>query len=798
MARTVQIAVIRDTRMHGETPSFALFRKELDALALGRFETRYPEQLQGIVTNGREATKALDVALESPDTDIVVALGTLSSLVAAQRKGASRPVLASGVCFPDIMHTLAEDDQVAAYGVYGKFDSHLRVFKDLYMPSRTAILVETGLLENMPGLGEKLESRASALGVDAVVVPISTKATDGWPRKLPAGTDSVFVAPLDSFDDARLERVADTLCGMGLKSYAMSGRRGVRAGIPTGSGVDSGRDRLARRLALAVERIATGGAVGDLPLHSDRAPELFLNMKTALAVGYHASYDVLHSAVVVREETHARGKPLTLPQAARLAIKANLDVAGSKTRVAESRHVADEARAAALPRVGVGLTQTIIDEDRARASLGQQPERELAASVEAGWKVYSDEAVAGWEAAERQSDATAMRHRATVLDVVAETAVSYLEIQSARTRLRQQRANLEANRANLARARERRLAGMANPSEVYRWQAEIARNRSAVERARAGVRTAGVSLNRVLNRPQDMALWMDVSGPEETGMVSFDPRFARFVDSPRLFFLFVDFMAAKGREEAPELSALRAAIKARERLLVSAERSWWLPEFGVNARWGRVLDENGAGVDPPRLPLPITLPRADHTDWSIALTVEYPLISGGARAARENMERQRLARLHLRHASAAGKIEERVRKAGAKTETAWSSIGLARRAVSAAGRNLELVADAYSEGTVGYVDLVDAQNAHLEAVLAVVDAEYGFLQGMVAMERAASWFGFMKTPAQVDQWFRTMENYYRKRGVDPAPTGRAPASVLFAPGDEPARDSLPRTSGDKP
>ena len=74
------------------------------------------------------------------------------------------------------------------------------------------------------------------------------------------------------------------------------------------------------------------------------------------------------------------------------AIDKNLDIAAQNKAVAASAENIALARSALLPQVSVSALGLLIDEDRAVASFGSQPQRTLTASADFSQLIYSDRA----------------------------------------------------------------------------------------------------------------------------------------------------------------------------------------------------------------------------------------------------------------------------------------------------------------------------------------------------------------------------------------------------------------------
>ncbi len=119
----------------------------------------------------------------------------------------------------------------------------------------------------------------------------------------------------------------------------------------------------------------------------------------------------------------------------------------------------------------------------------------------------------------------------------------------------------------------------------------------------------------------------------------------------------------------------------------------------------------------------------------------------------------------MQRQAVAERIEQRTRAALHTARSALTAIRLSRDAANAAEANLDVVRDAYSQGTVSILDLLDAQNAALVAELRAATGVYDFLRSLMEVERAAARFDFFLTPQDQADWLIRVERYFGERGV---------------------------------
>jgi outer membrane protein TolC len=401
----------------------------------------------------------------------------------------------------------------------------------------------------------------------------------------------------------------------------------------------------------------------------------------------------------------------------------------------------------------------IIDDDRAEISSGATPERSVTGSVTASQLLYDEDSWSNYSVEKRLQTSREEQRNSVELDIIRDTSVAYLRVLRAKTLERVEKDNLRLTRANLERAQVRVSIGVANRSEEFRWQTEIARNRANVLFAQATTRQTENRLNRLLSRPlaeKFVTIETDLRDPL---LIVSDPRLFPYVDNPYNFRTYSDFMVAEGLEIAPELLGFDAAVAAQERILTTAKRAFWLPSFAAQGSVSELLAESGEGKRSDS--------TLDDTDWRVGVFATFPLAEGGGKFATIKRAREELSQIQLEKEATSERIEQRIRSALHQASASYPNIRLSRSAAEAARRNLDLVADQYARGLVSIVDLLDAQNSSLRADQDAENAVYNFLIDWMDVERAFGRFDFLMTPEQREEYFQKLAEFFRKAGIKP-------------------------------
>jgi outer membrane protein TolC len=757
----VQVAFVTDGASERITSLRALFLKEMRAVNRGEFDIQAPADVQFEADRTLDGVRAaLDKALSDPRTDLVVTLGVLGSHAAALRANLPKPVVAplvSNHALQDLPYKDGTSGKRNLSYVSLDVDIHrdLVAFREIVPFTRLTFLLDGAITEAIPGIHDEVSRVAHELGITIAPVAVAGSAATAF-AAIPQDSQAVYVGPLPGLQPDAYQQLVAGLNERRLPSFAFEGKSDVERGLLVGIAPAVQMDRLARRVALNARRILLGEPAATLPVAFARAEGLTLNMRTARAIGFSPSWQLLTRAELLHEEPEAAGPPLTLKAAVREALELNLDLRVAQSSVAAGKENIREARSALLPRIGLSGSMIDIEEDDA-ATVPGRAERTTSGSLTLEQSLYSEPAWANLEVQKQLQAARVSEREQVRLDIVLDTTQAYLDLLRARTNTRVQKDNLRLSRSNLELARARRRIGTAGPSEVYRWESVIANAQRAVVEAQAQTQVAEIALNALLHRPLEHTIVTAEVGLDEPVLVTSQQHLYELIDNPASFHVFRDFIVQDAFAAVPELRQLDARIRAQERTLKSAQNAYWQPTLSLRADHTETFDRGGAQGAP--------LPGLDDTETTVALQLSLPLFTGGARGAQKTRAYEELTGLRVQRHATAERIEQRVRAALHTTRSAYTAIRLSRQAADAAESNFVVVRDAYSRGTVSILDLLDAQNAALVADLRAATAVYDFVRALMEVQRAAARFDFFLTPEDQADWFKRADRYFAERGA---------------------------------
>lgn len=759
------IGILKDGPAIRYPDRIGLLKHEIQVLTEGEYQVRFIQargdwELAGV----RAAARQL---MGDPRVDMVIAMGVVGSAELARRKKLPKPVIAPFVIDGRLQDLPRKNgtsgvENLCYLEAFQSVERDMKRFQAIVGFDHLAVLVDELFLKLVPRLRFHARTLARLLEAKISLIPCGSRA-EAILAGLPPQADAVFVTPLPRVSPAEFKRLCRGLIEKKLPAHSLRGKAELEAGLFSTHSPADAFPHLARRIALNAQSILLGTDAGELSIRFDHDARLTLNMATARAIGFSPDWWILTEAERIHEPKAPHSQRMRLETVIQKALDANRSLAASQKELAAGSQKVLSARSRLFPQLALEARYLEIDADRAKASLGAQSERSLSGAVSASQLLYSEKAWAAFESQGHLQNARRMDHEALKLDIILQAATGYIDLLRARTFERIQEENLRLTRANLDRAEVRETIGVASPAERYRWESRIATDRQSVIAARSQTEQARIRLNRVLHSPLEKQWIPETATLDDPLLIISDPRFFSYVDNPRDFAVFRDFMVQEGIDHAPELAGLDARIAAQKRAVRAAERQYWLPTVALQSELRHRFSRDGAGVSPPPLPMSISLPQADDTDWQVALQLSFPLYSGGEKQARLRREHFSLQALRLRRQAVSEQIRERIRLALFEAQKSYPAIRLSQEAARAAEKNLELVSDAYSRGVVSIIELLDAQNAALVAREVAANAVHDFLADLMQVNRAVGSFSLFLGPPARDRWFERVERFFRAR-----------------------------------
>ena len=769
---TVRIGLVIDGSWEENSEMLQNIQREILALTTGEFDVQFPSDktIQADWTI-EKIRNAIDRLLSDHEVDLILTLGSISSQEVCTRKALQKPVIAPFIIDSDLQDCPIKDGNSGIKNLNyvsepSPIKRDLAIFREIVPFKKCAILANGHYLESHPAFIEGTKKLFKELNLDLQLVGV--RPSDQEPlASLEKDVDAVYILPLPFLSTDEYQAMATELIKRKCPSFSYTGAERVEQGILAGLNKDV-LNRIARRVALNVQRILLGDEPESIPVMISLSKQLTINDATSRAIGVYLSWAVVTEAEVIGREQRRIDRELDMNGVVQEAVATNLELAAKGYYVAAGKQNVNEARSRLLPSIDLSSTYLVIDKDRAENSMGMQAERTLSGSVTATHVIFSEPAWANLSIQKSIQETREFEYQQLKLDITQDAVTGYLNVLRAKTFERIQQENLKMTRQNLELARLREVIGNAGPAEVYRWESEIALNRNAVIDANSQRNLAEIQVNRLLHRPAEESfntLEADIHDPH---LITYNKEIFQYIENRPAFRMFRQFMVEEGFQNSPELAALDAVIDAQERILRSATNRFWSPIIALQAGMDNSFSRKGAGTKgidlPPEFSSLFQFPEPKDLSWNAALNISFPLFQGGAKFILRQKAIKELSQLQTKRSAVKELIEQRIRSALHIAGASYAAIAQVRLAAEAAHKSLKVVQDAYSKGLVSVVELLDAQNVVMLTDQLAANAVYDFLIDLMEVERAIGTSDFLATDEDREAFIQRAREYFEKAG----------------------------------
>ncbi|MEL6649436.1 MAG: TolC family protein [Bacteroidota bacterium] len=733
----------------------SLVQQELSALALGRLDISF-----GVGTL-QEAP--------SGNADLLISIGPTVSQGLIQEGDYPTPVIIGTVLDPQLQGLPLTDEGTSGKTnlnyILNPFDvaKDLEYFRLMRPFQHLAILLDQELIELNEAFAQNLTSVGKE-GETISLVGVESTDIDQLFAKLPDGVDAVYLLPLGrDFPASKRTPLFEKLSENELPTFSMFGGSWVEQGAMASRAPDQSGQIIARRIALNALAILEGADASEQPVATVKVGDDFvINLKAVEQSGIYPSWEAFGKARLLNIAQQTSSNTVNIRSVIDQALTQNLSYQIAEL---ETQAGAQDVRLAVselLPDLSLSTNFVAIDQARSEASFGSTQPYTWSASAELNQAILVEPLLANLRIQNLIQATRLASQDQTAMDVILEVTEAYFGILLTRNVVLLQNQNVNNTRINLNLAQNKESVGYSGVSEVYRWESQLAFNKIDLNDAQANYRSAQFRLNQLLNQPQSQSFALAETELGDSVLTLLDARIFSFLENPGQLIQLSDFLVAEGKRNLPELKQVALSLEAQERLLLSRQRAFYLPTLGLNASSGYNIYQGGFESDteiPPQfaevLPDPITSPT-----WTVAMGLSLPLYQGGSRQAQKQQAVVEVLRIKQQRTDLENQLELRIRSSLQQAGASFAEIGLSREAAEAAQKNLKIAQDGYREGIVPVAQLIDAQDAALQAELLANNAVYSFLIDFLTVERAIGFYYFLADPAEQAAFIERLDLFF--------------------------------------
>jgi outer membrane protein TolC len=609
-------------------------------------------------------------------------------------------------------------------------------FQEL-MPFQTAhAVIDELYAEHLDLLQEGVRSLEDSTGIELRVIPVGDDLAESL-AGLGENVETVLLGETQRLTSENRRTIISEFTRRGVPVFGLDGYPDVELGALAAFLPDV--DAMAvRRVAINLSQLIRGASTNDLATMLPVEASLFVNGRTAAAVGYSPTFeDRIYAEFLYPEALESPETPLTFAQALDEAEKGNTALTIKDAEVDRVLQEKQLARSPLLPQIGANGSYDAFEPG---PLAGVLPDELGTVGATITQMIYDDRVVSDYRSSKRLYEGVRHDREAARLDVLADAGGTFLEYVLSRVFYRIEAANVDLTQDNLELAKLRYEAGYSGQDEVFRWEAELARRRSSLFRSQASVESQRITFNQVLGVEQNLR-WQ----PEE---IDVDPNVFYFLDG-RLHTFFTNarhledlrqFMVEFAMENAPELMFIAKAIESESIQLGQRKRSFIIPTFSASFDYNYRFHQK-----------PDIASELDNAFYGVRIQATYPIFNGAGRLYDKRRSQAIVEVLGREEQLTRELVERRARTAFRRVENSFPAIKFAQTEAENSDKNLVIVQEKYAEGIVNVTDLLEAQTQAFNSQQNAAAAVYAFLADLVNFQRAIAWFEDEKTPEEKEQ-----------------------------------------------
>lgn len=704
------------------------------------------------ITNQDESLAAYS-KMNSTLVDIILILGPKSLSGITQETNFSKPTISAGVLDYKLQYlTKTENGTSGKHNfTYIETSSDLKTsikkFKELIDFDSLSLLVDSDLIsifdettarENILNIEEELD-------VKITTIPIDDEKLDSF--RFQTDIEAVFLLFSFQYPQDNLSRIIQQLDVQQIPSFSTS-KEHVASGVLFGLGDDI--EQIKRKISLTIDETLDGFLLSEMPVSFDLKQELFVNLSTAQRIKFPLTYQLVYTANTIENDRNIISYSLT--DILETALTENLEIKISQQDIQNTEIDIDQAISNYYPDLDVSLSYSELSKNQSNEIIGQS-QRSASGSLSLSQVVFSESVLANIKISRYLLEAQKYNTQQAILDIIFDTYSGYFNILQNQATLDIQNENLQLSKANLSLAKLKNSLGATDNSDVYRFEGEVASNTQLVIEAQANTTIAKLNLNQALNFTlEDEYNVAESTTESEVFRRFYNHPIIEAIKSPIEVRKLAQFLVGEAQKNSPTAGELLTNKNILERQLKLNERQFYLPTVSANGSISSTFLRGGMASSPTD-----GFEFADDT-WNVGLTVSYPIFDGTRRKLDKQQTTISLNQTQLSIDNFYQQTKLAIRNSLISLFTSYTDMDYSKKAMENQVLSFKLNQDKYRVGQVSIVQLLDAQNALVQAKQNYAFSTYSFIQQFLQLEYNLGYFSALTPPEQLKDFeFRMLE-----------------------------------------
>jgi len=226
-------------------------------------------------------------------------------------------------------------------------------------------------------------------------------------------------------------------------------------------------------------------------------------------------------------------------------------------------------------------------------------------------------------------------------------------------------------------------------------------------------------------------------------------------ENPELTDRYANFIIGEMKKNSPEIHQLEKMAEVLERQRKLYKHQWFMPEIAAFGNADQAFVRNGT-IQPVGMPVP---PPPDDMTFNGGVSLNIPIFQGGKASAKAKKTLIELDKLNYQKEELYDKLETGIRSSVQKLRTSFLELELSKNAAKAAEDNFKMVQDAYFQGAVNLIQLLDAQNMMTKTKHSANIAYYQYVLDYLLVERYQGKFSFLSPDEEQNDYTKRLQNF---------------------------------------
>ena len=724
----VTIGILSDGPSSNTTKTIEYIKKEVNILTKGEFIVNFPKEkhLNGH-WNKEDIKASLKQLYNDKEVDIIVVLGFSSAAIAVNRAHYSKPTLVATIIHTDIANAPLLGETSAKHNltyisIQADLKEELEIFQKVVPFKKVALISDALIPKVMPSIRQNGIQASKDLGIDLKIIPHTGQ--NDIVSQIPEDTDAVVIGALPRMNNQQLASFLQELNKKGLPTHSMVSARLVNLGALCSAMHSSNRDQYIKRFALGIQSVLLGEDLKDLKVFINRDKQLNINMQTLKDLNISPSFETMIDSHKINENITKNEKNIiwSLQKVSREVLAKNLNIASSKLNIAIGKEEIGEDESKLYPQLTVDLSH----QKRKDINLDTLATQNGKASISLSQVLYDSSTWANLDIEKLQQKVRQLNYKQTKLDILKDANIAFLNILKATTLKKMQEDNMNLSLKNLKLAKNKANIGSATNADIYRWEIKLADAQVEFLTARSTLKESEEYLNQLLNRPIDEEFHISFNTLDNPLVDAEEASLYSRLSHNKEFDYLSKVFVAYGLNNSSTIATNLSNIKIEERTLKNEKQKNYVPTLMLSGEYSNTYYDDRDNQ----------FSQEGKDDWLIGLNISLPIYEGGGRSHSITKAKHTLNQNKIELNNSKRDLEQNVREKLRLVQISKFSIELKERAADAAQKNYDLVYDAYNKGSMGVIELVDAQNSKLVAKLNAINSTYKFFIDLVTLEHS--------------------------------------------------------------